>query len=180
MKKCIAMILAIVMFAGLACGCANDSDTSTGDTTKEKTVQTNKPGKKSHKKTTLNKVDTSKFTNAEDYDSYEWPTIGIASEIPVPAWSDRGMIVYEAADCFECYVGYTTKEDFTSYVQELKDFGFVKYYQSAGTAYYAETEDGWGIMVNYSQYSSSMILIAARDYSTMHMHAATDGTANAN
>lgn len=154
MKKYIAIILAMVMFAGLACGCA---DTGTSTTTTPETK----------KETALKEVDPAQFPDATEYDIYAWPAIGIASEIPVPVWSNRGLILYETADCFECYVGYTTKDDFNNYVKELQDFGFVKYYQSSNGVYYAETEDGWAVIVTYSQTNSMMALGVARDFNEM-------------
>lgn len=156
MKKYIAIILAVIMFAVLACGCTSNG-TNGDDGTNAATPVVKK-------EVILKDVDTAQFPNAREYDIYSWPTLGIASEIPAPLWSNRGAISYESADEFSCLVGYTTKENYSNYVKELQDFGFVKYYESSSIMYYAETEDGWAIWICYSESNYSMSIALARDF----------------
>lgn len=159
MKKYIAIILAVVMFAALACGCtSNGTNGGNGDNGATPEVK---------KEVVLKEVDTTQFAEAREFDIYAWPTLGIASEIPAPLWSNRGLISYESEDEFNCLVGYTTKEDYLNYVKELQDFGFVKYYESSAIMYYAETEDGWAVWVCYSDNSSMMSIALARDFETL-------------
>lgn len=147
MKKFIALILAVVIFAGFACGCGATN-------VKDEII--------------LEEVDTTQFPDAEEYDIYSWPTLGVASQIPVPTWSNRGLIIYESADCFSCQVGYTTVDDFNNYIKELQDFGFVLNYQaSVGQIYYAETEDGWAVLLMYSEPTSMMSLGITQDYTKL-------------
>lgn len=156
MKKYIAIILAVVMFAALACGCTSNGTNGGTEVTPEV-----------KKEVVLKEVDTAQFLEAREFDIYAWPTLGIASEIPAPLWSNRGLISYESEDEFSCLVGYTTKEDYLGYVKELQNFGFIKYYESSAIMYYAETEDGWAIWICYSESNSSMSIALARDFETL-------------
>lgn len=156
MKKYVAFILVIVMFAALACGCTSNGANGTTGTTPEV-----------KKEVVLKEVDTTQFPEAREFDIYSWPTLGIASEIPAPLWSNRGLISYESEDEFSCLVGYTTKEDYLAYVKELQDFGFIKYYESSAVMYYAETEDGWAVWICYSDTNSMMSIALARDFNVL-------------
>lgn len=147
MRKLLITIVSICLLLGTLCGCSNEFNTDS-----IKTVR-------------LTKVDISKFPDAEEYDVYRWPTIGIASEIPTPTWSNRGWIKYDEPDRFYCRVGYTTFDDFSNYISDLQEFGFKNNYISDGEwKYYAETDDGWGIIVFFFGNNSDMSIQVARDH----------------
>lgn len=135
MKKYIALILVVVIFVTLACGCGSTNVAKAGS----KDIQ-------------LSEVDISQFPDAYEYDVYSWPTFGLATEIPVPTWSNRGYIMFDEEDRFSCDVGYTTVENFNNYKKALQDAGFVVNYKNSSYAYYAETETGLAVLVIYSDY----------------------------
>lgn len=152
MKKLTAICLSLCLIITVLCGC-NDTGSEDAD---------------ANPIANLTEVDISQFPDAEDYDVYYWPTFGIASEIPVPSWSNRGWIDYDEEDHFRCYVGYTTPDDFHNYVAELQNFGFtVNYFNDGDWRFYAETEDGMGILLYYWEKDSHMCLEIARDCSVI-------------
>ena len=153
MKKYIAIILVVVMFAIMACGCAAE-DGAKNEPVKEEVV--------------ITEINPAAFPGAEEYDVYYWPKTGIASEVPVPTWSNRGLIIFESADEYSCYVGYTTADNFREYVNEIQEFGFTENYQAvSGQIYYAETEDGWAILLIYSDKSCAMNVALTQDYTEL-------------
>lgn len=148
MKKLFAVIIGFCLIVGMMCGCSSNGETS-----------------RVRAPVSLTKVDISQFPDAEDYDVYYWPTFGIASEIPVPTWSNRGWIDYDEEDHFRCYVGYTTPDDFHNYIAALQNFGFtLNYFNDGDWRFYAETEDGWGILLYYWEKDSHVCLEVARDH----------------
>lgn len=150
MRKMIIFALSMCLLVGALCGCSSESSTRSFETVK------------------LERVDISKFPDADEYDVYRWPTIGIASEIPAPTWSNRGWIKYDEPDRFYCRVGYTTFDDFSNYICELQEFGFKNNYVSDGEwKYYAETDDGWGIRILFFEKNADMSITLARDNTTM-------------
>lgn len=145
MKKLFSIGLTLCLIVAMLCGCESNTS-NTASVTK------------------LDEVDISQFPDAEDYDEYYWPTFGVASEIPVPTWSNRGWIDYDEEDHFRCYVGYTTPDDFHNYITELQNFGFtLNYFNDGEWRFYAETEDGLGILLYYWEKDSHMCLEVARD-----------------
>ena len=161
MKKCVAIVLTIAVLAvailvGFLCGCKSGS----------LAVSTNeaiaRPGTTNF---TLTEVDVSQFPDAYEHDVYSWPTFGLGIEIPIPTWSNRGYIWVDEADGYRCEVGYTTSENFNDYKQAVRDAGFALNYKNASDAYYAENEDGIGILIVYSDYWYEMeISVGRNDY----------------
>lgn len=153
------IVISIAVFIGIGVLSGRTNDTNFEETISESTDS------KTENKVTLTNVDISQFPDAEDYDVYYWPTFGIASEIPAPAWSNRGWIDYDEADHFRCYVGYTTPDDFHNYIAELQDFGFVlNYFNDGDWRYYAENDAGWGILLYYWEDESHLNLEVARNH----------------
>lgn len=159
MKKCVAIvltiaILAVAIFVGFLCGCKSGS----------LIVATNediaRPGTTN---VTLTEVDVSQFPDAYEHDVYSWPTFGLGIEIPIPTWSNRGYIWVDEADGYRCEVGYTTSENFNDYKQAVRDAGFTLNYKNASDAYYAENEDGIGILIVYSDYWYEMEISVGRN-----------------
>ena len=153
MKKYIAISLVVVMFAIMACGCAADGGAK------------NEPVKEEVVITEINPAD---FPGAKEYDVYYWPKVGIASEIPVPTWSNRGLIAFESEDKYSCYVGYTTIDNFREYVNDIQELGFTENYQAvSGQVYYGETVDGCAILLIYSKDGSFMTIGVCEDYTEL-------------
>ena len=159
MKKCVAIvltiaILAVAIFVGFLCGCKSSSLVVATNTDIAKPGTTN---------VTLTEVDASQFPDAYAHDVYSWPTFGLGIEIPIPTWSNRGCIWVDEADGYRCEVGYTTSENFNDYKQAVRDAGFTLNYKNASDAYYAENEDGIGILIVYSDYWYEMEISVGRN-----------------
>ena len=154
MKKCVAIVLTIAILACVLCGCESISLVVSTDTDIAKPGTTN---------FTLTEVDVSQFPDAYEHDIYSWPTFGLGIEIPIPTWSNRGYIWVDEADGYRCEVGYTTSENFNNYKQAVRDAGFTLNYKNASDAYYAENEDGIGILIVYSDYWYEMEVSVGRN-----------------
>ena len=154
MKKCVAIILTIAILAGVLCGCESGSLIVASNTDIAKPGTTN---------FTLTEVDISQFPDAYEHDVYSWPTFGLGIEIPIPTWSNRGYIWVDESDGYRCEVGYTTSENFSDYKQAVRDAGFTLNYKNASDAYYAENEDGIGILIIYSDYWYEMEVSVGRN-----------------
>ena len=84
--------------------------------------------------------------DAKEYDVIEWPTYGIATNLPVPTWSDRGQFYGSSSDetMFWAEIGYTTLKDYEDYVEQLKACGFDQDIQEdPGSSFIAYNEDGY-------------------------------------
>ena len=159
MKKCVAIvltiaILAVAIFVGFLCGCKSSSLVVATNTDIAKPGTTN---------VTLTEVDVSQFPDAYEHDVYSWPTFGLGIEIPIPTWSNRGYIWVDEADGYRCEVGYTTSENFNDYKQAVRDAGFTLNYKNTSDAYYAENEEGIGILIIYSDYWYEMEISVGRN-----------------
>lgn len=136
MKKFIAIALILCSLAYVLCGCTSSKK--------------------------FEEVDPSNFPDAKEFDIYEWPTLGIGSEIPVPNWSNRGDIKKDSADYFKAEVGYTTQENYSNYIKTIQDFGFVIDYSSDEHRYHAKTDNGWDIELYYSDSRMMLRIEVAR------------------
>ena len=159
MKKYVAIILVIAIlaaaiFVGFLCGCKSGSLVAVTNADIARPGTTN---------VTLTEVDVSQFPDAYEHDVYSWPTFGLGIEIPIPTWSNRGYIWVDEADGYRCEVGYTTSENFNDYKQAVRDAGFTLNYKNASDAYYAENEDGIGILIVYSDYWYEMEISVGRN-----------------
>ena len=156
MKKCVSIVLTIAILVGFLCGCKSGSLIVATNTDIARPGTTN---------VTLTEVDVSQFPDAYEHDIYYWPTFGLGIEIPIPTWSNRGYIWVDEADGYRCEVGYTTSENFNNYKQAVRDAGFTLNYKNASDAYYAENEEGVGILIVYSDYWYEMeISVGRNDY----------------
>ena len=94
--------------------------------------------------------------DAKDYDVIEWPTYGIATNLPVPTWSDRGQFYGSPSDetMFWAEIGYTTLKDYEDYVEMCKAYGFNQNIQEEpGSSFIAYNEDGYMIDLLYVPWS---------------------------
>ena len=154
MKKYVAIILAVAILVGILCGCESVS----------LVVATNRdiarPGTTNF---TLTEVDVSQFPDAFEHDIYSWPTFGLGIEIPIPTWSNRGYIWVDEADAYNCEVGYTTVDNFNDYKEAVQDAGFTLNYKNASDAYYAENEEGIGVLITYTDVWYEMNISVGRN-----------------
>ena len=154
MKKYVVIILAVAILAGVLCGCEPGSMVVATNTDIARPGSTN---------VTLAEVDVSQFPDAYDHDIYSWPTFGLGIEIPIPIWSNRGYIWLDEADRFSCEVGYTTVDNFNNYKKAIQDAGFTLNYKNASDAYYAENEEGVGILITYTDVWYEMNISVGRN-----------------
>ena len=159
MKKCVAIVLTIAILAvailvGFLCGCDSGSLVVTTNTDIARPGTTN---------VTLTEVDVSQFPDAYEHDVYSWPTFGLGIEIPIPTWSNRGYIWVDEADAYNCEVGYTTVDNFNDYKKAVQDAGFTLNYKNASDAYYAENEEGVGILITYTDVWYEMNISVGRN-----------------
>lgn len=94
--------------------------------------------------------------DAKEYDVIEWPTYGIATNLPVPTWSDRGQFYGSSSDetMFWAEIGYTTLKDYEGYVEACKACGFDKDIQEdPGSSFIAYNEEGYMVDLLYVPWS---------------------------
>lgn len=90
---------------------------------------------------------------AKDFDTFEWPTFGAVTRIPVADWSDRGLILADSENTFWVQVGYSTQDNYDDYVKACQDAGFTEdYYNVAGYMYYGANADGYFVQLTYNEY----------------------------
>lgn len=90
---------------------------------------------------------------AKEFDTFEWPTFGAVTRIPVADWSNRGLILCDSENSFWVQVGYSTKDNYDNYVKACQDAGFTEdYYNIAGYMYYGANADGYFVQLTYNEY----------------------------
>ena len=169
MNKFVTFAIALILCLALV-ACANDnvSDTESLNGT-EKDLEENSaftaltPEETSDTQTeskdsvelSLGQADTS-IPDAKEYDVITWPAFGIATKIPMPTWSDRGVFYgSETSETqFWAEIGYTTLDDYNSYIKACQDYGYIKNaYEDPDYMYWGENEDGYGIQLTYIPWS---------------------------
>lgn len=83
-----------------------------------------------------------------DMGTLQWPTSEIANVVPVPQ-STIGTISRESSDGFYVYVGDTSKDAYTAYVDECVAKGFTVDYEKGDTYYRANNETGYHLSLSY-------------------------------
>lgn len=92
--------------------------------------------------------------NVKEFPEIEWPTFGIVTKVPVPTWSNCGRILADSETLFWGEIGYSTLDDYTSYVEECQSVGYTEnYYNNTGYMYYGEDSEGRAVQITYNQYS---------------------------
>lgn len=130
MKKCIIAIVALSLCLG--CAACKSSETPVEPPTEETIVD---------------------IPNAKHFEEFEWPTFGAATKVPTPDWSKNGEILSSSESLFWAQVGYSTMDNFNSYIEACKDSGYIENSYTAGDyLYYGETLDGYGVQITYNKY----------------------------
>ena len=150
MKKFINVIIALsIFFAFTGCTTKNDISTSASSSYENTTKSTEL------EESSLEHADTF-IPDAKEYDVIIWPTFGIATKIPMPTWSDRG--VFYSSETSETLlwaeIGYTTIDDYRNYVEACKAYGYDKnIHEEIDSVYYAENEEGYAVDLLYVPWS---------------------------
>lgn len=91
-----------------------------------------------------------------------WPSSEAGKQLPAPK-STIGQFSYEYDDNFFVYVGDTSREDYTEYVNACSEHGFNVDYSKGDGYYYADNSEGWHISLCYEGNSVMSININAPD-----------------
>lgn len=153
LKKAIALCTGFALCLSLA-GCASTETTgSTGSasTSNEESAETEEAVQTTDPSNT--------YIESSDLGKMFWPTSDAASSLPVPFWavtdadtgdiSLTGTIESEDENYFWCEIAVESQEDFQTYVQDCKDAGFTEDYYSGDDYYWANTEDGYELSLDY-------------------------------
>lgn len=102
-----------------------------------------------------NEVNVKKFPNAVEYQEFSWPTFGLASKLPTPSWSNRGEVGVDSAYAFSADIGYTTIDDYDTYIKACYDLGYTEDYFTTSfentRSFSASTAEGYYIFVTLDE-----------------------------
>lgn len=94
--------------------------------------------------------------------SITWPTSAAGKKLPTPK-STTGKFSYEYDDNFFVYVGNTTADDYSAYVNACSENGFNVDYNKGDDYYYADNSEGWHVDIRYVGNNIMSINIDAPD-----------------
>lgn len=175
MKKFVAIMIALVLCVSFA-GCSSHKNTEYAEAMKQiesmkqtepSEIQTEPATEAATEAPTEDEENSAPvlghadllIPDAKEYDVIEWPTYGIATNLPVPTWSDRGQFYGSPSDetMFWAEIGYTTLKDYEDYVEQLKACGFDQDIQEdPGSSFIAYNEDGYMVDLLYVPWSKYM------------------------
>lgn len=90
----------------------------------------------------------------------KWPAGQAGDQLPIPK-SMTGRFSYEYDDSFQVYIGNTSREDYTDYVEACADKGFTVDYDKDTNCYSANNSDGWSLTLEYEGNNVMSISISA-------------------
>lgn len=96
------------------------------------------------------------FADAKEFPEIEWPTMGAATKVPTPEWSNYGNFLGTTNSNTYLWVeiGYSTLNDFSDYIELCQDFGYVNDvyvdYDCLTPIYYGEDETGAAVQLTYN------------------------------
>ena len=99
----------------------------------------------------------------ESYDTFEWPTTGLATVLPMPK-SNVGKIEQYDEKCCSIYISQMTFDDYKAYVSECSKIGFNVETLNDKKFYSAKNADGYKISVEYEGNNVIHIKIDAPEY----------------
>ncbi|MCC8049753.1 MAG: hypothetical protein LIP10_03710 [Clostridiales bacterium] len=89
------------------------------------------------------------------YSTDYWPTDGIALMLPEPE-QEYGILHSKSETYLHVTTGHVSADDFTAYINECSDAGYmIDYYQSS-SMYDAENEDGYSLTLTYDDDDEEM------------------------
>lgn len=96
----------------------------------------------------------------EEMGEIEWPTIGIATRLPIPE-STLGKVIWDNSDIYSVHIGNTTFDQYKTYLKACEDKGFVVGYTRGEKYYYAYDAEGYKLALEYLGYDRISIHITA-------------------
>ena len=99
----------------------------------------------------------------KSYDSFDWPTTGLATVLPIPK-SNVGKIEKNDENSCSIYISQMTFDDYKQYVNECSKNGFNVETLSDKKFYSAKNADGYKIYVEYEGNNVICIKIDAPEY----------------
>lgn len=153
MKKLIAITI-ILSICLTFVGCTVTNSENATDISKE-TVEVT---------TNITEEFVSDIPNAKKFDEMAWPTFGLATEIPIPEWSNCGEILVDGETTFWAQIGYSTLDDFNDYITVCQDAGFTEdCCRVSEYLYYGANADGHAVQLTYNQFKHYIAIQATTD-----------------
>lgn len=89
----------------------------------------------------------------------DWPKSELASKIPEPGHYDKCDIVTDNSDLFWVYIYGMPFEDFDSYINDCRNFGYIdNNYLVGDYLYYGELSNTYGVQLTYNTYKKYMVI----------------------
>ena len=96
---------------------------------------------------------------ASDQSITDWPRSELASKIPEPNHYDRCDIVTDNGNLFWVYIYGMPFEDFDSYINDCRNFGYIdNNYLVGDNLYYGELSNTYGVQLTYNTYKKYMVI----------------------
>lgn len=96
---------------------------------------------------------------ASDQSITDWPRSELASKIPEPDRYDRCDIVTNNGNLFWAYIYGMPFEDFDSYINDCRNFGYIdNNYLVGDNLYYGELSSTYGVQLTYNTYKKYMVI----------------------
>ena len=89
------------------------------------------------------------LNKAEEFDSFAWPTTGLAANLPVPV-STVGKVVTDSSSAWKATMGKTDKDAYKAYVEKVFAAGFDQNYDKGDKSFTADNTDGLHVEVRYT------------------------------
>lgn len=84
-----------------------------------------------------------------------WPSSGLAKNLPDPP-AKYGTITADNNDLFDVDFEKMTADDYRNYINDCKDKGFTIDPDESGSSYSAYNDDGFKLVIDYSDYNNEM------------------------
>ncbi len=99
-----------------------------------------------------------------EFSEFTWPNTPVAAQLPIPE-SNVGQVQLEKEDYLSVYVGYTSREEYDSYVDQCKAKGFTVDYSNADTYYSAYNSEGYHLYISYDNRNEMMDIMVTKSSS---------------
>ena len=108
----------------------------------------------------MDDVKEQKEKNAERHQELKWPKdSALAQMLPTPD-AKYGEVSNDSSDYLSVYIYDMNKKEFQEYVSKCKDEGFTVNYSGSDTHYSAENNNGYELMLSYSDYDGEEVKIS--------------------
>lgn len=89
------------------------------------------------------------LNKAEEFDSFAWPTTGLAASLPAPV-STVGKVVTDSSNAWKATIGKTDKAAYKAYVEKVFAAGFDQNYDKGDKSFTADNAAGLHVEVHYT------------------------------